>query len=37
MTRVIGLVDLIIVLVVLWLGVHLCLWAHKEYKRGIKK
>ena len=37
MPRLIPLVDLVIVLVVMFLGFHLCLWAYKQYKKEEKK
>ena len=37
MPRVIVLADFVIVLVVLFLGFHLCLWAYSQYKKEIKK
>lgn len=37
MPRIIGLVDLMVVLLALFIALHMCLWAWKEYKKGTKE
>lgn len=37
MARLIPIVDLIVILVILWLGVHVCLWGYKQFKKEEKK
>lgn len=37
MPRVIGLIDLVIVIVAMWIGFHLCLWVYRQYKKEEKK
>ncbi len=37
MPRVIVLADLVIVLVIAFLGVSLCLWVYQQVKKGAKK
>lgn len=37
MTRLVVIADAIVLLVVLFLGVHVCLWGYAQYKKGEKK
>lgn len=36
MPRVIVLLDLVVILVVLFFGIHMCLWGYREYKKSNK-